>query len=40
MASLGVKTMGSFSLKEVFRSTGTPVCFSNSLISAQYRGLV
>ena len=40
MASLGVKTMGSFSLKEVFRSTGTPVSFSNSLINAQYRGLV
>src|ERR1700730_951083 len=33
-ASAGRQTIGSLSLKEVFSTTGTPVCFSNSLISA------
>ena len=34
MASSGVSTIGSpFTLNEVFRSTGTPVIASNSLIS-------
>ena len=32
-ACAGVSTMGSFSLKLVFRTTGTPVIRSNSLIS-------
>ena len=39
-ASAGVWTIGSFSLKEVFRSTGTPVSASKDLRSFQYRGLL
>ena len=40
MASSGVFTTGSFSLNDVFRTTGTPVLRSNAWISAQYFGLV
>src|SRR6185436_359054 len=39
-ASPGVQTMGSWTLKEVLSSTGTPVRFSNSWISRQYLGFV
>src|SRR5262249_44410263 len=35
IASPGVQTIGSFSLKDVLRRTGTPVRFSNSEISRQ-----
>src|SRR5215831_13836523 len=35
MASAGLHTIGSLSLNEVFRSTGTPVCRSTSLSSLQ-----
>ena len=34
-SSCGRSTIGSFSLKEVLSTTGTPVSFSNSLISCQ-----
>src|SRR4029453_6382374 len=40
IASAGVQTIGSFSLKDVLRRTGTPVSLSNSEISRQYSGWV
>ena len=39
MASAGLQTMGSLSLKEVFTTAGTPVKLPNSRISFQYLGL-
>ena len=40
MASSGVLTTGSFSLNDVFSTTGTPVFRSNAWISDQYFGFV
>src|ERR1700730_3699605 len=37
MASVGVQTIGSSSLKDVFSAAGTPVSFSNSEIRLKYR---
>src|SRR3954464_9880751 len=37
-ASAGRSTIGSFSLKDVFSSMGTPLTRSNALIRFQYRG--
>ncbi len=39
-ASSGLWTIGSFSLNEVLRSTGTPVAFSKAFSSCQYSGSV